>query len=102
MTGFGRAEAGAGKNFSISAEVSSINRKQLELRVSLPSDFSRFELDVRSAAAEYFSRGAVSVRISIKSADNANGMLSLPDAEKFDELIRYVAAARQRLSLSFP
>ena len=96
MTGFGRAEAGAGKNFSISAEVSSINRKQLELRVSLPSDFSRFELDVRSAAAEYFSRGAVSVRISIKSADNANGMLSLPDAEKFDELIRYVAAARQR------
>lgn len=100
MTGFGRAEVDIKDNFSISVEVSSINRKQLEMRVSLPGEFNRFELDVRAIASQYFSRGAVSVRVSIKNTASGNSKITLPDAENFDELIRFVSLARQRNNIS--
>ena len=100
MTGFGRAESNTVKNFAIAAEVSSINRKQFELRISLPNDFSRFELDIRSAAAEYFSRGAVNIRVTVKSADAKDNSISLPDAAKFDELVQFAAAARKRNNIA--
>ena len=100
MTGFGRSEVTGKDNLKFCAEVSSINRKQLEIRVSMPGDFSCYELDVRSIAAQYFSRGAVSVRISIKNADSRNSNIILPDADKFDALIRYVSDARKRNNLS--
>ena len=100
MTGFGRAESEAGRDFAISVEVSSINRKQLELRISLPSDFNRFELDVRSAASEYFSRGAVSIRIAVKTSAGRSNAVILPDEASFDELIKFVSGARKRNGIS--
>ena len=100
MTGFGRAEASGKDNLKFCAEVSSINRKQLELRISMPADFNCYELDVRNIASGYFSRGAVSVRVSIKSADSRNSGVILPDSDKFDALIQYVSEARKRNNLS--
>ena len=100
MTGFGRAEVKTKDDFSISAEVSSINRKQLEMRISLPGDFTRFDLDVRNTVSGYFSRGSVSVRVSIKNGENRTANIMLPDAEKFDELIKFVSDARKRNGIS--
>lgn len=84
MTGFGRAvsEAHFGK---LTVEVQSINRKYLEIFVSLPKELSRFELDVRKWIGEFISRGQVSVRIFL--SPNKEALLSsLPDVKILKDL----------------
>lgn len=63
MTGFGRSllDTSFGK---LTVEIQSINRKYLEVFVSLPKEFSRFEHEVRKWVADAVSRGSVSVRIA--------------------------------------
>ncbi len=75
MTGFGRGSVVApfGK---LIAEILSVNRKYLEVFVSMPKEFSRFEFDVRKWVGEAISRGQISVRIHlIPSADAVGGLL---------------------------
>lgn len=64
MTGFGRSESEApfGK---LIAEIQSVNRKYLEIYVSLPKEFARFENDIRKLVGENVQRGLVSVRIHL-------------------------------------
>jgi uncharacterized protein (TIGR00255 family) len=84
MTGFGRAELEApfGK---LIVEIQSINRKYLEVAVSLPREFSRFEQDIREQVSKVISRGQVSVRLNfIPKADAA--AQSLPDVEMMQSL----------------
>lgn len=79
MTGFGRAisDAPCGR---LTVETQSVNRKYLEVFVSLPKEFSRFEHEVRKWVGEAVSRGQVSVRISlIPSGTGLEG--ALPDVE---------------------
>ena len=96
MTGFGRFEKSCDNGHAVSVEVSSINRKQLELRIALPGELAQFEPEVRNLASKFFSRGAVSIRVNLKKALHSAGELALPEPEKFDALIRYVAEARLR------
>lgn len=84
MTGFGRAESEApfGK---LVVEIQSVNRKYLEVFVSLPREFSRFEQDVRNQISKAISRGQVSVRIHfIPKAEAVEG--ALPDLEMLQSL----------------
>ena len=77
MTGFGRivSETFFGQ---LTVEIQSVNRKYLEVFVSIPKEFSRFELDLRKMIADRITRGQISVRISI--VPNANLIeQSLPD-----------------------
>jgi uncharacterized protein (TIGR00255 family) len=79
MTGFGRAlvDAPFGR---LVVEIQSVNRKYLEIFVSLPKEFGRFEHEVRKWIGELVSRGQISVRIYlIPSADTIEGLL--PDPE---------------------
>ncbi len=64
MTGFGKGSAVFDGRQRFIAEVSSVNRKQLEARISLPPEFSGFELNARKLIGEYVSRGAVQLRVS--------------------------------------
>ena len=41
-----------------------MNRKQLEARISLPSEFSGFEVNARKLIGEYVCRGSVQLRVS--------------------------------------
>ena len=59
MTGFGKGSAVFDGRQRFIAEVSSVNRKQLEARISLPSEFSGFEVNARKLIGEYVSRGSV-------------------------------------------
>ncbi|MGL4854993.1 MAG: YicC/YloC family endoribonuclease [Lentisphaeria bacterium] len=64
MTGFGKAQ----KSFSgvsISVEVTSVNRKQLDLRCNLPHELREFEPLFRQQVAEFITRGAVNIRFSL-------------------------------------
>jgi uncharacterized protein (TIGR00255 family) len=79
MTGFGRAtsDIALGK---LVVEIQSVNRKYLEISITLPREFSRFEPDVRKWVSYLVSRGAVNVKVTLIPAPNA--ILSLlPDIE---------------------
>ena len=66
MTGFGKSHA-ASKELGIAfnVEISSVNRKQLEIRASLPHEISAFELILRQLIKQKITRGTVSARVSM-------------------------------------
>ncbi|HSX38530.1 MAG TPA: DUF1732 domain-containing protein [Chlamydiales bacterium] len=84
MTGFGRAVTDAPFGQLI-AEIQSVNRKYLEIFVSLPKEFSRFEQDVRSWISAKIARGQVSVRLYLIPNDQAS-VATLPDAAALNEM----------------
>ena len=84
MTGFGRAllDASFGR---IIVEIQSVNRKYLEMFISLPKEYSRFELEIRKWVGEKVSRGQVSVRVYV-AATFQNPSVSLPSFEQLQQL----------------
>ena len=75
MTGFGRGASDAHWGRLV-AEIQSVNRKYLEIFVSMPKEFSRFELEVRKWIGEVISRGQITVRIHlIPTVGAARGLL---------------------------
>lgn len=84
MTGFGRAvgDTPLGK---LVVEIQSVNRKHLELFVSLPKEWSRFENDIRKWVSEALSRGHVSVRVFLLAGAQSTHAL-LPDPQMLHEL----------------
>jgi len=70
MTGYGRATAALGR-FSLTVQVSSVNRKVLDLTVVMPSGWDELEAEVRDAVREVAARGKVHVRIEL-SGDAAS------------------------------
>ena len=62
MTGFGKARVRAGQGWLV-AEISSVNRKQLELVVSLPRECGELENEVREAIMPAATRGRVQVAV---------------------------------------
>lgn len=72
MTGFGRAE-GFRKDLQcgFKAELSSINKKQLELKFSIPKELAPQEMALRAFLAEKLVRGAVTLRIESLSCGDS-------------------------------
>ncbi len=65
MTGYGRAEKAIGdKNFLV--EVRSLNGKQFDLRLNIPSVVKPFEFEVRNLLSEGLQRGSVECNINLK------------------------------------
>ena len=67
MTGFGSGRAEVNGSV-IYAEISTVNRKQLEIRFTMPREFASFEHELRKLLQAELSRGQVSVRITATSA----------------------------------
>lgn len=65
MTGYGYSEISGASGAIFKAEIRSVNRKQLDLKVSLPSELSEYELIVRKYFSGKISRGYVNVNISL-------------------------------------
>ncbi|PIS02726.1 MAG: YicC family protein [Chlamydiae bacterium CG10_big_fil_rev_8_21_14_0_10_42_34] len=106
MTGFGRAvcDAPLGK---LTVEIQSVNRKYLEVSVSSPKEFSRFELDVRKWVGTFVQRGQVFVRISL-IPNEAALQTQLPDPKVIKELkkgwekiAKSIGTDPKEISLSF-
>ena len=89
MTGFGKAEGQYEESIFFTVEISSVNRKQLEVRCSLPPELSGMESLIRQRIGAFISRGSVSVKVILRK--NASG------GQKIDTafLSELVAAARQ-------
>ena len=73
MSGFGRFTCGR-----LTVEIQSVNRKYLEIFVSLPKEFSRFEIDVRKWVSDATPRGQVSVRVFLTPDQGIQGLLPTP------------------------
>ncbi|MEM7698087.1 MAG: YicC/YloC family endoribonuclease [Verrucomicrobiota bacterium] len=63
MTGFGRS-TGSADDWQIEIEISSVNRKQFDLQLSLAPALQPLEAAIRAKVAEAASRGRVQMRIS--------------------------------------
>ncbi|MDD3885581.1 MAG: YicC family protein [Victivallaceae bacterium] len=98
MTGFGKSEAKLNEFCTIAVELSSVNRKQLEIRAALPPELTRLEYRARRIIGEKISRGSVQLRISLLSGDG-DGLPASINTELLDRLISAAAAARTRHGL---
>lgn len=106
MTGFGRAEMEAPYGKLI-VETQSVNRKFLEIFISLPKEFSRFENDVRKLVNEKIQRGLVSVRVYLIPDENRFQKL-LPDVKMlktlkagWEKIATELSLAKEEISLDF-
>ncbi len=66
MTGYGRAERNFNEKTFI-VEVKSLNGKQFDLRLNIPSPLKPFEVEIRNKLNESILRGSVECTIQIKS-----------------------------------
>ena len=98
MTGFGKGEAAFADGRTIQVEISSVNRKQLEVRFIMPQELAPLENSARKIVAGLVSRGAVQVRVSI--GNSGKGNLSVIDRNMLDMLISEAVQARKRAGLS--
>lgn len=81
MTGFGRAEKNVGdKTFLI--DIKSLNGKQFELSLKLPSILKPFEFDIRRLLSERLLRGSVDCTISLKDTGSAKPVTINTDLAK--------------------
>ena len=103
MTGFGRGEA-VGRDIRISAELSCVNRKQLDCVLSLPRDWLMLDSGLQAIVRKRFSRGYIkgtitatfigtpklsdSVRQQIDFVRQTARELGLPDTLGSESLLR--------------
>lgn len=64
MTGYGRAAAALG-SYSLTVQVSSVNRKTLDLAINLPGDWENLEAAVAEQVRAVAARGRVSVVVEL-------------------------------------
>lgn len=67
MTGYGRGECSQ-DGFKITVELSSVNRKQAEIAVTLPRELELLEGQMRDVINRAVARGRVTARVSIHTA----------------------------------
>ncbi len=70
MTGYGRATA-AVENLSLTVQVSSVNRKTLDLTIGLPEEWESLEAAVGELVRKFASRGKVHVDIEVTGDKSA-------------------------------
>jgi uncharacterized protein (TIGR00255 family) len=73
MTGYGRGEC-AQRGFKVTIEVSSVNRKQMEISVNSPRDLEVLEAQIRDQINRRVARGRLTVRVSVHAAEGAARM----------------------------
>jgi uncharacterized protein (TIGR00255 family) len=94
MTGYGRATA-ALENFTLTVQVSSVNRKTLDLTMALPEEWESLEPSVAELVRKFASRGKVHVDVEL-TGDKGATELAWDEAAAGEALERLQAfAARQ-------
>src|SRR5262245_30341685 len=66
MTGYGRGE-GAQAGFKVTVEISSVNRKQSEIFLTLPRELELLEPQMREVINQQVSRGRLTVRVALQA-----------------------------------
>lgn len=94
MTGFGRAEEySSDLKCGFRVEISSINKKQFELKLNIPRELVPLEIELRTFVADRIARGSITLRIELvlhsetgfHSVDFSRAALILEAARKFQQ-----------------
>ena len=97
MTGFGRGECPSANGTGLfRVEISSVNRKQFELKLSLPREMLAWENALRKCVAEKVSRGALILRAELLSS---SGTLLVPELSINEKNVLALKRELKRLSL---
>ena len=87
MTGFGKAVA-VFENKKITAEIKSLNSKQLDLSIRLPQAYRASELDFRNIIAKSLERGKIDLFIYCEEIDSSNDhSINIPVVKKYKQQI---------------
>ncbi len=98
MTGFGRATASLGAQ-TLTAQVSSVNRKTLDLTVKLPEEWESLEPQINDLVRKYAVRGKVHVDLELTGA---NGEQAAPwDEAAAAEVLAKLAAFAAKQGVAF-
>lgn len=91
MTGYGKYTAESnGKK--ITAEIKSLNSKQLDLSIRIPQHFREFELPLRSLIAQKLERGKVDATITVEAiAAETSTSINIAAAAKYKQQIEEMA-----------
>lgn len=90
MTGFGEGTASS-SDIQVTVEISSVNRKQLDINVNLPRNLVTLDALVQGKVRSEFSRGRVSGIVRVESADGSSGSVKIDD----QLAIQYVEGIRK-------
>jgi uncharacterized protein (TIGR00255 family) len=97
MTGFGLARV-ARKEGTIEAEARSVNGRYLDVRCSLPREWSALEPDVRARAQAAVARGQVSVTVNVSASSRVQKVIV--DTALAGRVIKELQAAAGKLGLA--
>jgi uncharacterized protein (TIGR00255 family) len=101
MTGYGRATAVLGLS-TLTVQISSVNRKTLDLGMRLPGDWEAFEPEVAGAVRRHVARGKVNVVVELTgdSDDSAFAWDETRVSGIIDRLEKFAAARNVDFNLS--
>jgi uncharacterized protein (TIGR00255 family) len=94
MTGYGRGDCSQ-DGFKVTVEVSSVNRKQAEISISLPRELEVLEAQIRDEINRRVARGRLTARVTLHAGDSneaarvvVNKMLAQAYARELRKLAR--------------
>lgn len=99
MTGFGRGSASS-PDRKITVEIKSLNSKQLDLFMRVPSCFRELEIEARSLIAPVLERGKVEMNVAVEhTSPTSSAALNLPVIEAYRGQVEEMAL---RLGIETP
>ncbi len=98
MTGYGRGTA-AGGGVRVEVELTSVNRKQLEVRLSIPRPLATLESRIVELIQEAISRGQVSGSVAIHVSESLRTKSLRVDKHLAASYVRELRATARRLGL---
>ena len=93
MTGYGRGDSSA-KGVQLAVEISSVNRRQVEVAVSLPNELDSLEADLRKIVLASVARGRVSGRVTLQRPSgkaNRSILINETQAEAYKKALAKLA-----------
>ncbi len=95
MTGYAKVE----KSFEdkgILIEIRSLNGKQFDLKLSLPTFFRSFEIEIRNLLSQFLERGSVECSVTIrKNGSNVQNVINIDIIKSHYQLLQLVATDLQ-------
>lgn len=98
MTGYGRGEC-VQDGFKITVELSSVNRKQGEISVSLPRELEVLEAQIRNTINQKISRGRLNARINLHSSTDTVAAAIRPNLPLAKAYLRELKKLAKELKL---
>ncbi len=98
MTGYGRGSAAAG-GVKVDVELSSVNRKQMDIAISLPRSLNVLQPRIEEEISRALSRGRVTGEVLVRLSSQARQRSVCVDQELARTYVHEIKAAAKRLGL---